>query len=61
VTLTARIVAFVEKHSGRTAWGIAKDLGESSASVSSILNRLSVQGKLLRSKSYSGSWVYRVG
>jgi predicted transcriptional regulator len=57
-TLTDRILEFVNLHPNTTAWGIAKNLHASSATVSSTLNLKVKKGILKRKKGMAGSWVY---
>lgn len=44
MTLTNRILQYVEYHPGKTAWSIAKALDQKSSSVSSILRRKILSG-----------------
>lgn len=58
-TLTDRVAESVRRHPGRTAWGVAKELGASPGTVSSILRRLAAKGgRLRRAIGSRGSWVY---
>lgn len=57
-SLTDRILEFVKQHPNVTAWGIAKNLHASSATVSSILHLKTKKGILNRKKGMNGSWVY---
>lgn len=62
MTLTQRILTFVRRHPGRTAWGIAKELSAdprfATGSVSSLLNQLAKAGRVRREKGMRGSWTY---
>ena len=58
MTLTARILEFVASHPKCTAWGIAKNLKEDSATVSSILALKVRKGILKREKNLADTWVY---
>ena len=59
MTLTDQILNYVETHPGHSAWAIAKGIGASSASVSSILHYKAERGILQRKKSqWMGTWVY---
>lgn len=62
MTLTDRILLFVDENPGLTAWSISKGLSETpeldKRSISSILNRLAKLGHVVRIKGMRGSWRY---
>lgn len=63
MTLTDRILLFVDEHPGRTAWDICKELCEdpkfATGTVSSLLCQLAKKGRLRRERmGMRGSWTY---
>ena len=64
LTLTHRVLLFIERHPARTAWGIAKEISDdpkrATGTISSLLCRMARDGQLLRQKGMRGSWTYRM-
>lgn len=65
MTLTVRILAYVRRYPGRTAWGISVALTRPkddprfvAASTSSILKRKADAGVLRREAGKRGAWTY---